>query len=141
MFVKAHCPVCGTDVYHNIRLHSLEHLSFEGEGQACRYAVENIKIIDSLTEDELIMQILQGLQRVINDGIEVEILSGILKENYGVTEACCNEIIERIQLELGMYCPDKKRLYFADPLGSYTKTATFSFIKEIRFASNVTLPK
>lgn len=31
MFIKAHCPICGTDVYHNIRLHALEHLNFEGE--------------------------------------------------------------------------------------------------------------
>lgn len=129
MFVKAHCPVCGTDVYYNVRLHTLEHLNFEGEGQACRYAVENISVTDSLTEDELIGNILKGLQKVINDGIEVELLARILQENYGVTEACCSEIIERIQLELGMYCPDKKKLYFADPeeLGSYTRRATSSF--------------
>lgn len=129
MFVKAHCPVCGTDVYHNIRLHALEHLNFEVERQACRYAIENIEVTDTLTEDELIRDILQGLQRVIKDGIEVEILAGILKDNYGVTEACCSQIIEKIQLELGMYCPDKKKLYFADPeeLGSYTKKATSSF--------------
>jgi hypothetical protein len=96
------------------------------KGKACRYLVENIKVTDSLTEDELVRNILQGLQRVINDGIEVEILAEILKENYGVTGSCCSGIIERIQLELGMYCPDKKRLYFADPedLGSYTKKVT-----------------
>lgn len=132
MFVKAHCPVCGTDVYHNIRLHALEYLNFEGEEQACRYAVESIKVTDSLTEDEIIRYILEGLQKVINDGIEVEILAGILRENYGITGACCCGIIERIQLELGMYCPDQKRLYFADPedLGSYTKKASSSFVLE-----------
>jgi hypothetical protein len=129
MFVKANCPVCGTDVYHNVRLHALEHLNFEGEGQACRYAVENIKVTDSLTEDELIREILLALQRVINDGIEIEVIAGILKENYGITEVCCSGIIERIQLELGMYCPDKKKLYFADPgeLGSYAKKVTSSW--------------
>ena len=136
MFIKAHCPVCGTDVYHNVRLHALEHLNFEGEGQACRYMVENIRVTDSLTEDELIGNILQSLQRVIIDGIEVEILAGILKENYGVTVSCCSGIIERIQLELGMYCPDKKRLYFADPedLGSYTRKVTsFAFDNVVNF--------
>jgi hypothetical protein len=133
MFVKAHCPVCGTNVYHNIRLHALEKRNFAGEGQACRYTVENINVTDSLTEDELIRNILQGLQSVIDDGIEVEILSGILRENYGVTESCCSGIIERIQLELGMYCPDKKKLYFADPeeLGSYTKNVTSSLVLDI----------
>ncbi len=91
--------------------------------------VENIKVTDSLTEEELVRNILQGLRRVINDGIEVEVLAGILKENYGVTGACCSGLIEKIQLELGMYCPDRKRLYFADPeeLGSYTKKVTYLF--------------
>jgi len=41
VLIKAHCPVCGTDVYHNIRLHAFEHLSFEEEREACRYAVES----------------------------------------------------------------------------------------------------
>ncbi|WP_196296992.1 hypothetical protein [Methanosarcina barkeri] len=123
MFIKARCPVCGTNVYHNIRLHTLEHLNFEGDKQACRYMVENIEVTDSLTEEEFVRNILQGLQRVIHDGIEVEVLAGILKENYGITGTCCSGLIERIQLELDMYCPDRKKLYFADPeeLGSYSK--------------------
>ncbi|AKB19046.1 hypothetical protein [Methanosarcina sp. WWM596] len=115
MFIKAHCSVCGTDVYHNIRLHALEHLNFEGEGQACRYAVESIEVADTLTEEELVRNVLQGLARIIHDGIEVKVLAGILKENYGITGICCRELIERIQLELDMYCPDRKRLYFVDP--------------------------
>jgi hypothetical protein len=112
MFIKAHCPVCDTDVYHNIRLHALEHLQFEGEKEVCRYAVESVEVIDSLIEQEMIREVLQGLHRIIHDGIEVKVLAGILKENYGITGACCRELIERIQLELDMYCPDRKRLYF-----------------------------
>jgi hypothetical protein len=112
MFIKAHCPVCGTDVYHNIRLHALEHLYFEGEKEACRYAVESIEVTDTLTEKELVKDILQGLHGIIHDGIEIEVLAGILKENYGITGVCCMEIIERIQLELDMYSPDMKKLYY-----------------------------
>ncbi|WP_440947861.1 hypothetical protein ACSAZL_06330 [Methanosarcina sp. T3] len=114
MFIKAHCPVCGTDVYHNIRLHALEHLSFEGEKEVCRYAVENVEVVDTLTEGDLIRDVLQRLHRIIHDGIEVEVLAGILKENYGITGICCRGLIERIQLELDMYCPDRKRLYFVE---------------------------
>lgn len=119
MYVKAVCPVCGSDVFHNIRLHALKYLSFEKEGeeedgQACRYVVDNIEVIDSLTEEELVRDVLQGLHGVITDGIEVDVLTGILKENFGVTGACCRGLIERIQLELDMYSPDKKRLYFVE---------------------------
>lgn len=130
MFIKTHCPVCGNKVYHDIRLSALEHLLFEGEKQACKYVIENIKVQDSLTEEELVRNILHSLQKIIYDGIEVEILIGVLEENYGVTEACCKDLIERIQLELQMYCPDRKRLYFADPeeLGSYTKKTTSNLV-------------
>ncbi|MCC4770735.1 hypothetical protein FXV91_11255 [Methanosarcina sp. DH2] len=117
-------------MYHDIRLSALEHLLFEGEKQACRYVIENIKVQDSLTEEELVRNILHSLQKIIYDGIEVEILIGVLEENYGVTEACCKDLIEKIQLELQMYCPDRKRLYFADPeeLGSYTKKTTSNLV-------------
>lgn len=126
MFIKTHCPVCGNEIYHDIRLSTLEHFLFEGEKQAYKYVIENIEVQDSLTEEELVRNILQSLQKIIYDGIEVEVLIGILEENYGVTGNCCRDLIERIQLELEMYCPDRKRLYFADPkeLGSYTKKTT-----------------
>ena len=130
MFIKIHCPICDSDMYHDIRLSALEYLHFEGEREACRYVIENIEIQDSLTEEELVRSILKSLQKVIYDGIEVENLIVVLEENYGVTESCCMGIIERIQLELGMYCPDRKRLYFADPEepGSYTKKNTLYFL-------------
>lgn len=132
MFIKIHCPVCGSDMYHDIRLSALEYLHFEGETEACRYVIKNIEIQDSLTEEELVRCILQSLQKVIYDGIEVETLIEVLEENYGVTGSCCMEIIEKIQLELGMYCPDRKRLYFADPgePGNYTKENTLYFLFE-----------
>ena len=112
MFIKAHCPVCDTYIYHNIKLHALEHLHFEGEREACRYTVESVEVTDTLTEKELVKDILQGLHGIIHDGIEIEVLAGILKEDYGITEICCMEIIEKIQLELNMYCPDMKKLYY-----------------------------
>lgn len=127
MFVKINCPVCGSEAYHNISLSTLEHMNFEGEKQAYRYIIENIEVKGSLPEEDFIRSILQGMRKIIYDGIEVEVLRGILEENYGVTGACCMDLIERIQLELDMYCPDRKRLYFAETeeLGSYTKKKTF----------------
>lgn len=75
-------------------------MHFEGEKEFCRYAVESIEVADTLTEEELVRNVLQGLERIIHDGIEVKVLAGILKENYGITGICCREFIERIQLEL-----------------------------------------
>ncbi|MGB9929518.1 MAG: hypothetical protein ACPK85_14145 [Methanosarcina sp.] len=127
MFIKAYCPVCGSEIYHNIRLHALEYLNFEKEETAYRYTIEKVEITDTLTEEKLVRDILSGLQRSIYDGIEIEVLAGILEVKYGVTRVCCDSLIERIQLELDMYSSEKKRLYFAEPeeLGSYNKKNEF----------------
>lgn len=76
--------------------------------------VESVEVVDALTEKDIVRDILQGLHRIIHDGIEIEVLVGILKENYGITGVCCRELIERIKLELDMYCPDMKKLYFVE---------------------------
>ncbi|WP_269849062.1 hypothetical protein [Methanosarcina horonobensis] len=69
----------------------------------------------------------RACKKIIHDGIEIEVLIKILQENYGVTETCCMDLIERIRLDLDMYCPDRKRLYFAEPEepGSYAKKTAF----------------
>lgn len=126
MFIKINCPVCGGEAYHDIRLSALEYLHFEGEKQAWKYIIENIKVKDSLPEEEFVGSILQSMQKIIHDGIEVEVLIETLQEKYGVTESCCMDLIEKIQLELNMYCPDRERLYFAEPKesGSYMNKTT-----------------
>ncbi|MPN36116.1 hypothetical protein SDC9_183621 [bioreactor metagenome] len=83
-----------------------------GNIQTYRIEIKNIEITDTLTEEDLIKDILQSLQKIIHNGIEVKVLAGILKENYGITEPCCRGLIEKIQLELNMYSPDMKTLYF-----------------------------
>ncbi|WP_048065460.1 hypothetical protein [Methanosarcina acetivorans] len=110
MYVKARCPVCGTDVYHDIFVHVQKYRRFGS--QSHKYRVTKIKIQDSQSEDELKYNILQNLSNLVYNGIEIEILDGILKENYGVTGDCCRDLIERIKIELNMYCPDMKKLYF-----------------------------
>lgn len=66
-----------------------------------------------------------GVIDVLEDELlfKLEATTGILKENYEVTGVCCRELIERIQLELDMYCPDRKRLYFVDSEESGEKRA------------------
>jgi hypothetical protein len=114
MYIKARCPVCGTDVYHDATVHTLRRRCIVEDTFVYQYTVNKIKITDSQSEDELIHNILQSLQKIIHDGIEIEVLAGILKEDYYITEACCRGFIERIKIELDMYCPDMKKLYFVE---------------------------
>jgi hypothetical protein len=102
MFIKKHCPVCGTEVYHDIRLSALEYMRFEGENQACKYIIENIEVKDSLPEEDFVRSVLNELQKIVHNGIEIEVLIEILQDNYGVTSTCCTDLVEKIQLELGI---------------------------------------
>ena len=97
MFIKIHCPICDSDMYHDIRLSALEYLHFEGEREACRYVIENIEIQDSLTEEELVRSILKSLQKVIYDGIEVENLIEVLEETTELQKAAAWGLLRRIQ--------------------------------------------
>ncbi|MDQ1251004.1 MAG: hypothetical protein QG646_73 [Euryarchaeota archaeon] len=112
MYIKAHCPVCGTDIFHNIRIKYDKYRHFEGDIHSYRYKIKNIEITDTLTEKDLIKDILQSLQKIIHDGVKIDVLEGIMKDTYGIAEPCCRELIDRIQLELNMYSPDMKTLYF-----------------------------
>ncbi|WP_440946875.1 hypothetical protein ACSAZL_00845 [Methanosarcina sp. T3] len=48
------------------------------------YTVESVEETDTLTEKDPVRDILQGRHRIIHDGIEVGVLTRILKENHGI---------------------------------------------------------
>ncbi|AAM05103.1 predicted protein [Methanosarcina acetivorans C2A] len=110
MYIKARCPVCGTDVYHDLYVHVQKYRRLGS--QSHRYRITKMEIQDSQSENELVYNILQSLENTIHNGIKIEVLTGILKEDYGVTEPCCRDLIEKIKIELDMYCPDMETLYF-----------------------------
>ena len=114
MYVRTHCPVCGTEQYHNIKLHALETKQFSDLCNAARYAVEYIEVSDTLTEEEFARDILRSMRLHVHDGVDVRELCNVLKNTYGIAAAHCCDLIQRIKIELGMYCPDRKHLYYVD---------------------------
>jgi hypothetical protein len=41
-------------------------------------------------------------------------LCHVLKEYFGVVVVCCCDLIQRMEIELDMYCPDQEHLYFIE---------------------------
>jgi len=114
MYVKTKCPICGTDQYHKIKLHALETTQFTDLDSAARYMVEYIEVADAVTEEELASEVLHGLKPYLYDGIDVREICRVLKKHYGVAAAYCCDLVARLKIEMGMYCPDHRHLFFVD---------------------------
>lgn len=88
-------------------------MDFDDYTAACRYTINKIEVTDSVSEEELASTILYEIQNQIEDGVSVRQLCRIITDYYGVASNYCCDLIQRIKLELGMYCPDGGHLYYA----------------------------
>lgn len=82
------------------------------------YTIEDISIDETLTAEKFVRSVLCTVHGYIRDGIEVSELCQILRKYYGIASAYCCDLIQRIKIELDMYCPDHKRLYFVNGVKS-----------------------
>jgi hypothetical protein len=112
MFAKAVCPVCKEEIICDIEISAFEHRPFSSVERALQYTIDNVEVAQTLTEDELMKDILTSLRKKISDGIEIDVLEDILKEKYGIVGACCKGMVDKIKIELGMYSPDRVKLYY-----------------------------
>ena len=104
MYVKSKCPICGNSNFHNIRIRI--------EETRTQLSIKDIEVTDTVTDEELAREILHGLKPYVYDGINVRELCKILKKYYSIAAAYCCDLIQRIKIELDMYCPDGKHLCF-----------------------------
>lgn len=80
-----------------------------------KWSVSDIEVVDSLTEEELAHEVLKVLSNHIYNGISTSELCRILKEKFGILARYCCDLIQRLKIELDMYCPDHQHLYFVTP--------------------------
>lgn len=108
MYIRTICPTCGEVLYHNLRIHEWETIS----GSNSTREITDIETLDSCTAEDLSHEILQVLSNHIYDGIPTNELCRILKEKFGILARHCCDIVQRLKIELDMYCPDHQHLYF-----------------------------
>lgn len=112
MYIITPCPHCGQTAFHFVTLHCIETTEFCDFDSASRYAVEYIQVKETVSEAELLSQIFRTIRDFVKDGIEVKELYQILKTQYGIAAVYCQDLIQKIKVELDMYCPDRQHLYF-----------------------------
>ncbi len=110
MYIKTICPVCGEPVCHDLLIREKVKLSKVPETE-----IIDVQVLDSCTVDELSHEVLMSLSRYVYNGISTNELCRILKDKFRILERYCCDIVQRLKIELDMYCPDRQHLYFVAP--------------------------
>ncbi|WP_048065827.1 hypothetical protein [Methanosarcina acetivorans] len=113
MYVKTICPVCRNPAFHQIAL--LLETSSQDPDSAAKYAMENIEVRESVAAEDFVRDVLCTIREYLHDGITTRELCRILKKYYGIATSCCCDLVQRIKIELDMYSPDRRHLYFVSP--------------------------
>ena len=108
MYIKTNCSKCGNSDFHDI------HWWIIGEIKDGQYntKVDEMEVCDTVSEEELARCIICDLRGVMYDGMTVDEFCHLLKQYYGVASKYCCDLIQRMKIEVGMYCPDRQHLYF-----------------------------
>jgi hypothetical protein len=102
MYIKTKCPACGDEHYHNIRLSRVISTS----------EIVAAEITDTCSKEELASSVLHELANHVYNGISTHELCKMLKDQFGVLEQYCCDIVQQLKIEMDMYCPDRQHLYF-----------------------------
>jgi hypothetical protein len=81
---------------------------------AVSVTVEDLNVRDTVTEEELARCVICELRDYVHDGMTVDEFCKILKTHFGVASHYCCDLIQRIKIEMGMYCPDRQHLYYVE---------------------------
>ncbi|WP_407356759.1 hypothetical protein [Methanolobus sp. WCC5] len=108
MFIKTKCPVCGEDTFNHIKLH--RRSVFLGEQKVSW--ITAAEITDTCSPEELAVSVMHELRGHVYNGVTTHELCRVLRDKFGVLEQYCCDIVQKLKIELNMYCPDRRHLYY-----------------------------
>lgn len=115
MYVKTSCPNCKQQNYHDIAVDVLEHIKSHSDGsQSTTSVVVGAEVCETVSEEQLAQDALRELEGFVYDGITTKELCAILYKYFGVLHSHCCDLIQKMKIELDMYCPDRQHLYFVN---------------------------
>lgn len=110
MYIKLKCPVCGNGAYHNVHIDEKIMLR-NGELDS---KILDIRVTDSCPQEEMWTHLLRDLVPKVKDGMTTGELYTILEVDYGILASHCYDAVQRIMVELDMYCPDRVHLRYVE---------------------------
>lgn len=116
MFIYGKCPKCKESFYQDLLVHCVEHhITFEDYKQMSYYLVKNLDVKEIISEEEMAQSVVRELKGYVYNGITTKELCETLQKYFGIVAIHCCELIQRIKIDLDMYCPDRKHLYYVNP--------------------------
>ncbi|WP_094226958.1 hypothetical protein [Methanolobus psychrotolerans] len=112
MFIKSKCPYENRTCYHDVCFRIKKEVMVNGEEHTERQTIKDIEIADTVSEEELASCIICELKGHMYDGMTTGEFCKLLKNYYGVASRYCCDLLQRMKVELDMYCPDRQHLYF-----------------------------
>ncbi|MDA0525606.1 hypothetical protein [Methanococcoides alaskense] len=110
MYTKLPCPECGSENYHDLSFWIIQEIK-AGKPSA---HVDEVYAEDSVTAEQLAQSVIQELRPFMDDGMTTDEFCKLLKKYFGVASRYCCDLIQRMMIELDMYCPDHEHLYFVE---------------------------
>jgi len=110
MYIKTKCATCGERSFHNIRFNRRNLIL----GDIRISWLTDAEVTDSCTPSELADSVLHELADHVYNGISTHELCKILREKFGVLEQYCCDLVQKLKIELDMYCPDRQHLYYVE---------------------------
>lgn len=74
--------------------------------------VHKIEVTDTCTREEMIQQIMRDMCDYVCDGIKASEIYSILECDYGIAPGHCYDLVQKLMIEMNMYCPDREHLYY-----------------------------
>ncbi|WP_319506042.1 hypothetical protein [uncultured Methanolobus sp.] len=108
MYIQTPCALCGENSFHNVRL--LRRNLFLGDKRISW--IIGAEVTDSCTPEELAWSALHVLAGHVYNGITTNELCKILRDTFGILDQYCCDLVQRLKIELDMYCPDRQHLYY-----------------------------
>jgi hypothetical protein len=115
MFIRGKCPKCNEVFYQDLIVQCEEHhITFEDNRQMSYYLVKNLDVKETVSEEEMAQSVIRELKGYVYNGITVRELYHTLQTYFGVVAIHCCDLIQRIKIDLDMYCPDREHLYYVN---------------------------
>ena len=96
--VKCKCSDYNEEIINNICL-SFEEEKLSSEKELRNYVLDNVSVMETVTEDTFLDDIRNITKKYINEGVTVEDLREILKIAFGLSGTYCYDALQRIQKE------------------------------------------
>lgn len=110
MYVKTKCSKCGNNDFHDVYW----WIVGEVKNDQATAKVDEMEVGDTVSEEQFADDVVHELRGFMYNGMTTDEFCKLLKKYFGVAAKYCCDHLQRMKIEMDMYCPDRQHLYFVE---------------------------